>query len=188
MSFVSQLEPNKPSVFVAHEGSFRSGTTAPSLPVEPGARNSTPCDDFFPAPCREPPASLDQTKKGRQFRSPRASHPHVSAPSRFARSGTTSDVTSENPARLADLCLTRSPAGRPHGEPRTDSFVVDSNLRRRLRLSGRSAARRGRCGHAAVADFFRTLGRRPEAEHAFQRAIELATKDPERRFLEHRLP
>jgi RNA polymerase sigma-70 factor (ECF subfamily) len=38
-----------------------------------------------------------------------------------------------------------------------------------------------------VADFFRTLGRRPEAEHAFQRAIELATKDPERRFLEHRL-
>ena len=41
--------------------------------------------------------------------------------------------------------------------------------------------------HAARADFFRNLGRRPEAEHAFQRAIELATNDPERRFLERRL-
>jgi RNA polymerase sigma-70 factor (ECF subfamily) len=41
--------------------------------------------------------------------------------------------------------------------------------------------------HAARADFFRTLGRRPEAEHAYQRAIELATNDPERRFLEGRL-
>ena len=41
--------------------------------------------------------------------------------------------------------------------------------------------------HAARADFFRTLGRRPEAEDAYQRAIELATHDPERRFLEGRL-
>jgi len=41
--------------------------------------------------------------------------------------------------------------------------------------------------HAARADFFRTLGRRPEAEHAYHRAIELATNDPERRFLEGRL-
>lgn len=41
--------------------------------------------------------------------------------------------------------------------------------------------------HAARADFFRTLGRRPEAEHAYKRAIELATNDPERRFLERRL-
>ena len=41
--------------------------------------------------------------------------------------------------------------------------------------------------HAAGADFFRTLGRRPEAEHAFQRAIELVTNDPERRFLERLL-
>jgi len=41
--------------------------------------------------------------------------------------------------------------------------------------------------HAARADFFRTLGRGPEAEDAYQRAIELATNDPERRFLEGRL-
>ena len=41
--------------------------------------------------------------------------------------------------------------------------------------------------HAARADFLRTLGRRPEAERAYQRAIELATNDPERRFLEGRL-
>ncbi|MGB3050990.1 MAG: RNA polymerase sigma factor [Polyangiales bacterium] len=41
--------------------------------------------------------------------------------------------------------------------------------------------------HAARADFCRTLGRRHEAEHAYRRAIELATNDPERRFLEGRL-
>jgi len=41
--------------------------------------------------------------------------------------------------------------------------------------------------HAARADFCRTTGRRHEAEHAYQRAIELATNDPERRFLEGRL-
>ena len=41
--------------------------------------------------------------------------------------------------------------------------------------------------HAARADFCRTTGRRQEAECAYQRAIELATNDPERRFLEGRL-
>lgn len=41
--------------------------------------------------------------------------------------------------------------------------------------------------HAARADFCRTTGRRGEAEHAYQRAIELASNDPERRFLEGRL-
>jgi len=41
--------------------------------------------------------------------------------------------------------------------------------------------------HAARADFYRTLGRLEEAEHAYRRAIELATNDPERRFLEGRL-
>ena len=41
--------------------------------------------------------------------------------------------------------------------------------------------------HAARADFCRTLGRRHEAEQAYRRALELATNDPEHRFLESRL-
>jgi RNA polymerase sigma-70 factor (ECF subfamily) len=41
--------------------------------------------------------------------------------------------------------------------------------------------------HAARADFYRTTGRRREAEDAYRRAIALATNDPERRFLERRL-
>lgn len=41
--------------------------------------------------------------------------------------------------------------------------------------------------HAARADFCRTTGRRNEAQRAYQRAIELSTNDPERRFLEKRL-
>jgi len=41
--------------------------------------------------------------------------------------------------------------------------------------------------HAARADFYRRTGRRQDAERAYQRAIELATNDPERRFLEQRL-
>ena len=41
--------------------------------------------------------------------------------------------------------------------------------------------------HAARADFLRTLRRWPEAERSYERAIELATNDPERRFLEERL-
>jgi len=41
--------------------------------------------------------------------------------------------------------------------------------------------------HAARADFCRNLGRLDEAEQAYRRAIELATNDPERRFLEGRL-
>jgi RNA polymerase sigma-70 factor (ECF subfamily) len=41
--------------------------------------------------------------------------------------------------------------------------------------------------HAARADFLRTLGRSGDAERAYERAIDLATNDPERRFLERRL-
>jgi RNA polymerase sigma-70 factor (ECF subfamily) len=41
--------------------------------------------------------------------------------------------------------------------------------------------------HAVRADFCRTTGRREEAKRAYQRAIELASNDPERRFLEGRL-
>lgn len=41
--------------------------------------------------------------------------------------------------------------------------------------------------HAARADFCRTTGQWQEAEHAYRRAISLATNDPERRFLEGRL-
>lgn len=41
--------------------------------------------------------------------------------------------------------------------------------------------------HAARADFLRQLGRWVDAESAYERAIELATHQPERRFLEGRL-
>ena len=41
--------------------------------------------------------------------------------------------------------------------------------------------------HAARADLCRRLGRTPEARAAYQRALELARQDGERRFLERRL-
>jgi RNA polymerase sigma-70 factor (ECF subfamily) len=41
--------------------------------------------------------------------------------------------------------------------------------------------------HAARADFCRTTERWAEAEEAYERAIELSTNDPERRFFEQRL-
>jgi len=41
--------------------------------------------------------------------------------------------------------------------------------------------------HAARADLLRRLGRRDEAAAAYARALELATAEPERRFLERRL-
>jgi RNA polymerase sigma-70 factor, ECF subfamily len=41
--------------------------------------------------------------------------------------------------------------------------------------------------HAARADFLRRLGRRAEAREAYERALELARSDPERRFLAGRL-
>ncbi|MFV3371900.1 RNA polymerase sigma factor [Pseudomonas sp. NY15435] len=41
--------------------------------------------------------------------------------------------------------------------------------------------------HAARADFYRRLERRTEARAAYERALELATLEPERRFLEQRI-
>jgi RNA polymerase sigma-70 factor (ECF subfamily) len=41
--------------------------------------------------------------------------------------------------------------------------------------------------HAARADLLRRLGRRSDAAESYQRALELATSEPERRFLERRL-
>jgi len=41
--------------------------------------------------------------------------------------------------------------------------------------------------HAARADLLRRLERRPEAERAYRRALELADSPPERAFLELRL-
>jgi RNA polymerase sigma-70 factor (ECF subfamily) len=41
--------------------------------------------------------------------------------------------------------------------------------------------------HAARADFCRRLGRTADAKHSYQRALELARQEPERRFLEKRL-
>ncbi len=41
--------------------------------------------------------------------------------------------------------------------------------------------------HAAMADLYRKLGRREEAMAAYQRAMDLAQLDPERRFLEGRI-
>jgi len=41
--------------------------------------------------------------------------------------------------------------------------------------------------HAARGDLLRRLGRRPESAAAYERALDLATNDPERSFLAHRL-
>ena len=41
--------------------------------------------------------------------------------------------------------------------------------------------------HAARADLCRRLGRTADARHSYQRALELARQEPERRFLEKRL-
>ena len=41
--------------------------------------------------------------------------------------------------------------------------------------------------HAARADFYRRTGRLRDAERSYARAIELATNNPERRFLTGRL-
>ncbi len=41
--------------------------------------------------------------------------------------------------------------------------------------------------HAARADLYRRLGRSAEARHAYQRALDLARQEPERRFLARRL-
>jgi RNA polymerase sigma-70 factor (ECF subfamily) len=41
--------------------------------------------------------------------------------------------------------------------------------------------------HAARADFCRRLGQTADAKHSYQRALELARQEPERRFLEKRL-
>jgi RNA polymerase sigma-70 factor, ECF subfamily len=41
--------------------------------------------------------------------------------------------------------------------------------------------------HSARADLLRRLGRAGEARAAYARALELATQEPERRFLERRL-
>jgi RNA polymerase sigma-70 factor (ECF subfamily) len=41
--------------------------------------------------------------------------------------------------------------------------------------------------HAARADLFRRLGRNAEARTAYERALRLATEEPEKRLLERRL-
>ena len=41
--------------------------------------------------------------------------------------------------------------------------------------------------HAARADLLRQVGQTGEARAAYQRALELARKEPERRFLERRI-
>jgi RNA polymerase sigma-70 factor, ECF subfamily len=41
--------------------------------------------------------------------------------------------------------------------------------------------------HAACADLYRRLGRKDEARAAYQRSLQLAKQDPERRFLAKRL-
>jgi RNA polymerase sigma-70 factor (ECF subfamily) len=44
-----------------------------------------------------------------------------------------------------------------------------------------------RLAHAARADLCRRLGRHAEARASYERALELARQEPERRFLERRL-
>src|SRR5205085_1747117 len=44
-----------------------------------------------------------------------------------------------------------------------------------------------RLAHAARADLYRRLGRTAEARASYERALELTSQEPERRFLERRL-
>jgi len=54
-------------------------------------------------------------------------------------------------------------------------------------ILARGELREYHLAHAARADLFRRLGRESEAEAAYQRALELAVEEPERRLLERRL-
>jgi len=54
-------------------------------------------------------------------------------------------------------------------------------------ILARGELREYHLAHAARADLFRRLGRKSEAEAAYQRALELAVEEPERRLLERRL-
>ena len=51
----------------------------------------------------------------------------------------------------------------------------------------RGDLREYRFAHAARADFLRRLGRKKDARSAYERALKLATLEPERRFLERRI-
>ena len=55
------------------------------------------------------------------------------------------------------------------------------------RILGRGDLRDYRLAHAARADFCRRLGRYADARQAYERALELAKQEPERRFLGRRI-
>jgi broad specificity phosphatase PhoE len=71
----------------------------------------------------------------------------------------------------------------PHGVP----VLADEGLREIDAILGRGELRDYHLAHAARADLCRRLGRIDEARASYERALELAAQEPERRFLDRRL-
>ena len=76
--------------------------------------------------------------------------------------------------------LNRAVAVAMRDGPEAGLALVDTIL-------ARGALSDYRLAHAARADLCRRLGRRSEAQTAYQRALELTQQEPERRFLERRI-
>ncbi|HET6655905.1 MAG TPA: DUF6596 domain-containing protein, partial [Gammaproteobacteria bacterium] len=76
--------------------------------------------------------------------------------------------------------LNRAVAVAMHDGPEAGLALVDAILTRGVLADYHLA-------HAARADLCRRLGRTPEARAAYERALDLAQQEPERRFIERRL-
>jgi RNA polymerase sigma-70 factor (ECF subfamily) len=76
--------------------------------------------------------------------------------------------------------LNRAAAVAMRDGPAAGLALVDGIL-------ARGELRDYRLAHAARADLCRRLGRAPEARTSYERALELARLEPERRFLQRRL-
>jgi RNA polymerase sigma-70 factor (ECF subfamily) len=77
--------------------------------------------------------------------------------------------------------LNRAVAVAEHVGPAAGLALIDAIL-------ARGELGEYRFAHAACADLLRCLGRRSDAVRAYRRALELSQQEPERRFLERRLP
>lgn len=83
-----------------------------------------------------------------------------------------------NPSPVVEL--NRAVAVAMRGGPAAGLALIDAVL-------GRGDLTGYHLAHAARADLLRRLGRRDEARAAYERALELAQQEPERRFLKKRL-
>jgi RNA polymerase sigma-70 factor (ECF subfamily) len=83
-----------------------------------------------------------------------------------------------NPSPVVEL--NRAVAVALRDGPEAGLSLIDSIL-------GRGELSNYHLAHAARAEFLRRLGRREDARSAYERSLELAQQEPERRFLMKRL-